>query len=219
VGASRGWRWWLWPRVLVALVLCVSVLGCAGTGERGGADDAGLRSDREAGAPDADPGRQSGGAPGAPDANLEQQSGGVPGAPGSPGGQGNGAQAIGAPIKMPAFTQIGGQPVDQVRPQIEDAIRAACTPRHDLCVTTVVKPREGADAHACFAGTDPPTKEAGTELARDTLLTIYSAPGGCGVPDPSADPQSTDGTEPPEVTQPDETVPPGDSQPPPPSSS
>ena len=213
MGASHGRGWWPW--IVVALVLCVSVLGCAGTGEPGGAEDAAYG---EAGAPGGDPEQQSGGAPGAPDANLEQQSGGVPGAPGSPGGQGNGAQAVGAPIKMPAFTQIGGQPVDQVRPQIEDAIRAGCTPRHDLCVSTVVKAREGSDTHACFAGTDPPTKEAGAELARDTVLTIYSAPGGCGLPDPGVDPESTDSTGPPEETQPEETVPPEDSQPPPSSS-
>jgi hypothetical protein len=103
---------------------------------------------------------------------------GAPGQPG-PGGPDENAGAPGSPITIPAFTQIGGQPVDKVRPEIEAAIRAACTPRHNLCVTTVVEARNGKDLHACFGGTNPPTdggrdRKPVVQLDRDSVLTIYS---------------------------------------------
>jgi hypothetical protein len=41
-------------------------------------------------------------------------------------------------------------------------------------VTTVVVARNGADAHACFGGTDPASSPAGATLPRGTVLTIFS---------------------------------------------
>jgi hypothetical protein len=192
MSVSRGWA-----RLAVAVLLSLAAFGCTGGGAQGGGESGGTPEEAAA--------RQSDAAPGAPGANPAGRSGGAPGAPGAPGGNGgNGAQAIGAPIKMPAFTQIGGQPVDKVKAEIEDAIRSRCEPRHDLCVRTVVKARSGADLHACFGGTDPATNNEGTRLypGKD-VLTIYSAPGACELPDSSGPPPSED------------TAAPGDSQPPP----
>jgi hypothetical protein len=139
-----GWRWW--RPVAVALVLCVSAIGCANAGAQRG-DSPALQSGQEAGT------------------GSEQQSGqanGAPGAPGAPGEQGNGAQAAGAPIRLPAYTQIGAKPVDEMREVIDNDIREACKPRNDPCVTTVIEARNGSDLHACFGGTKPDMSTEGS---------------------------------------------------------
>jgi hypothetical protein len=206
MSASRGWA-----RLAVAVLLSLAAFGCTGGGAQGGGESGGTPEEAAA--------RQSDAAPGAPGANPGGRSGGAPGAPGAPGGnRGNSAQAIGAPIEMPAFTQIGGQPVDKVKADIVAAIKARCKPRGVQCVPTVVKARGGTDLHACFDGTDPPTKNKGTKLyPGKNVLTIYSAPGGCGLPESSEPPPSEETTAPDESQPPpsEDTTPPEDSQPPP----
>lgn len=170
------------------LLALVAAAGCGG-GAGQGADDTALQADRT---PGAAPDEATPGAPGAP---------GAPGQPG-PGGPDENAAAPGSPITIPAFTQIGGQPVDKVRPEIEAAIRKACTPRHNLCVTTVVEARHGKDLHACFGGTNPPTdggpgQKPVVQLDRGSLLTIYSDSPDCGDPDE----ESSSSTESSETTQ------------------
>jgi hypothetical protein len=164
------------------LLALVAAAGCGG----GAGQDTALRADRT---PGAAPDEATPGAPGAP---------GQPG----PGGPDENAAAPGSPITIPAFTQIGGQPVDKVRPEIEAAIREACTPRHNLCVTTVVEARHGKDLHACFGGTKPPTdggpgQKPVVRLARGSVLTIYSDSPDCGDPDE----ESSSSTESSETTQ------------------
>lgn len=126
-----------------------------------------------------------------------------------PGGPGGNARAPGSPITIPKFTQIRGQPVDKVRAEIEAAIREACTPRHDLCVTTVVEavaaPGEVPNAHACFGGTKPATNGTGktvkvgeevrVPLGRDSVLTIYSVLPDCGDSESESSSSSTESSE------------------------
>lgn len=124
-----------------------------------------------------------------------------------PGGPDGNARALGSPITIPAFSQIGGQPADKVRAEIEAAIRKACTPNHDLCVQTevMVVPDENkvADAHACFGGTNPPTKpppgkaddEVRIPLERDSVLTIYSVLPDCGDSESESSSSSTESSE------------------------
>jgi hypothetical protein len=223
---------------IAVVILIVVVAGCGGPDAQGQQDTTAAAS-----APGTNPGVQapdtSGGAPregesnpagrapegeapgtpgGAPEGEAPGSAGG-PGAPGLPG-PGSPEEEAGAPespITIPPFQQIGGQPVDDVRQQIEAAIREACTPRHDLCVTTVVTPRKGADAHACFGGTSPSTHPDSAQLDRGAVLTIYSEPGGCGVPDPSTEPPPSSDTDPTEESQPppsSDTEPSEASQPP-----
>jgi hypothetical protein len=218
-------------RLAVALLIVVAVAGCAGPADQGQEDTAAQAStapgaDPQAQGPDT-PGEASGEeapdtpgadpegrAPGTPGGAPEGEGPGSAGGPGAPGLPGPGspdeeARAPESPITIPPFQQIGGQPVDDVRQQIENEIRKACTPRHDLCVTTVVTPRKGAGAHACFGGTSPPTHPDSAQLKRGAVLTIYSEPGGCEAPDPSDPPPPSD-TEPTEDSQP---PPPSDTEP------
>jgi hypothetical protein len=231
----------------LVLIVVAGCAGPAGQGQEDTAAQAGTspRADSEAQAPDTPgeapgkegtntPGEAPGKAPDAPDAASGGQAPGTPGeapegeapesagGPGAPGLPGPGspdeeARAPESPITIPPFQQIGGQPVDDVRQQIEAAIREACTPRHNLCVTTVVEPRNGAGAHACFGGTNPPTHPDSAQLDRGAVLTIYSEPGGCGVPDPTSEPPPSSDTEPSEDSQPppsNDTEASVDSQPP-----
>jgi hypothetical protein len=120
----------------VALLVLVVAAGCGGPADQGGQDTA-VQAGR---APGVGPEEQAPGTPGAAPEGEAPGSAGAPGAPGvpGPGGPDEETQAPESPITIPPFQQIGGQPVDDVRQQIETAIREACTPRHDLCVTTVV---------------------------------------------------------------------------------
>jgi hypothetical protein len=175
--------------VAVTLMALVAAAGCSGAAGQGG-DDTALQADRASGA------APEGRGPGAP---------GAPGAPG-PGGPDENARAPGSPITIPAFTQIGGQPVEKVRKEIEDAIREACTPRHDLCVTTVVEPaNEGAGVDDCFGGTRPRTDGQGVapdangevhvRLARGSVLTILSILPDCGDDEYESSSSSTESSE------------------------
>jgi hypothetical protein len=175
--------------VVVTLTTLAVAAGCSGAAGQGG-DDTALQADRASGA------APEGGGPGAP---------GAPGAPG-PGDPDENARAPGSPITIPAFTQIGGQPVEKVRREIEAAIREACTPRHDLCVTTVVEPgNEGAGVDDCFGGTRPQTDgqdvapdangEVRVRLDRGLVLTILSILPDCGDDEYESSSSSTESSE------------------------
>ena len=223
-------------RLVVALLIVVTVAGCAGSSDQVGDETAAQAGsapglDPGALAPDA-PGEASGeeaaGTPGAgpedpapdaPGARAGKQAPGTPaggssrgapgsaGAPGSPGASGlpgsgspdEQTRAPSSPITIPEFQQIGGQPVDDVRQQIEAKIREACTPDHDLCVTTKVKPPNG---EGLFCGTDPPTFPGPAEVPRGSVLTIYSAPEVCPTSEASDEPPPAGDSEPSEAGQP-----------------
>ena len=201
-------------RLAVAILIVVVMAGCKGPDAQGQQDTTAAGpaagTNPEAEAPDTSEGAPSegdsntAGTPGGGPKGEAPGSAGGPGAPGlpGPGSPDEEARAPESPITIPPFQQIGGQPVDDVRQQIEAAIREACTPRHDLCVTTVVTPRKGADAHACFGGTSPATHPDSAQLDRGAVLTVYSEPGGCGAPDPSTEPPPSSDTEPTEDSQP-----------------
>ena len=209
-----------WHRLAFALLLCLAAAACAGgTGQPGEQEQTAAGQPSGQGPAAGGGGQDSGGGGGG-----QPSGGGGGGAPGSPSNRRNGAQAKGSPLKLPAFQQEG-QPLYEVdgqagvQQQIEERIRELCTPDHDQCVTTVVKPLEGSAYHPCrFAGkTDPPTDSEGTEIDRGKVLTIYSGSNDQGEPctsspDSGTDQQPTDTTEgsaPSETTNPTE-----DSQPP-----
>jgi hypothetical protein len=203
-----------WHRLAFVLVLCLAAAACAG-----GAGQPGGQEQTAAGQPSGrDP--SAGGAGQAAAGGGGQTSGGGGGAPGAPSNRGNGAQAKGGPMKLPAFQEIGPATVDYEKAKIVAAIRAAatqagCEHRDGLCgVEVVVEARDGADTHACFAGTNPDTRTEGTVIDPDSTFTIYSGPGECLATEPGpdqADPTgSTAGSPPSSET----TVPTEDSQPP-----
>jgi hypothetical protein len=222
MSVSRGWA-----RLAVAVLLSLAAFGCTGGGAQGGGESGGTPEEAAA--------RQSDAAPGAPGANPAGRSGGAPGAPGAPGGNGgNGAQAIGAPVELPAFVQRQGEPVVTVRKDIQREIRAACG-NDELCVKTAVRPghEPGDDSvhPSCFQRTSPPTNTDTKVPRRSTLvLETGSNPDASPCPDsggqPSEDTAAPDDSQPPpsedttpsEDSQPppsEDTTPPEDSQPPP----
>ncbi|HSO55150.1 MAG TPA: hypothetical protein VL330_20980 [Actinomycetes bacterium] len=120
----------------------------------------------------------------------------------SPGSRSNQSQARGAPIKIPAFQQVGA-PIGEVFASIEAEFVAVCGGR--LCVQLVVQPAD-ADPESCgFARTEP---SAGTTVQRDSTVVLVCNPR-------PTDPGETDpsGTTPPDDTAPpDDTTPPDDTQ-------
>jgi hypothetical protein len=210
----------VWPRLAVALLLCVSVLGCGGG--RSGIDNAepqagtvpdptsesgpGAAQGQGSGSGTAQgqgSGSGPGAAPGTPGANSGGQPSGAPGAPGGPSNQGSKAKAIGAPINIPVFQEVGGLPVAEIN--VEGRFKAACN-SDEVCVKLVYEPR-GADLTTCiFAGTRP---AMGTRVERADVVVILCTPGE----------SPTEETPPTEPTQPTEqTAPPDDTQSPPTSS-
>ena len=193
----------------VAIVLSLSVLGCAGG--RPGPSRADLQADTEASsslessdstATGQDDGQVSEATSGGTSAASGGTGGGVPGAPVSPGNRKNQPQALGAPIKVPRFQQIGA-PIGEVYFSLEAGFADACGGR--LCVKLVIQPAD-ADPQTCsFAGTDPPAE---TTVQRGTTVALLCTP----APTESTDttPYSTGPTD---STQPDATTGPGDSQP------
>jgi hypothetical protein len=170
-----------------AIVLSLSALGC--TGGRPGPSRADLEADTEA---------TSGGT----SAASGGTEGRVPGAPVSPDNRNNQPQALGAPIKVPRFQQIGA-PIGEVFGSLEAGFANACGGR--LCVKLVIQPAD-ADPQTCgFAGTDPP---AGTTVERESTVALLCNP----APTESTD-TTPDSTGPTDSTQPDATTGTGDSQP------
>ena len=196
----------------VAVLLSLSVLGC--TGGRPGANRSDLQADTEASstveasaaAAGQDNGQPSGATPTSGGAATSGDSGNrVPGAPVSPGNRNNQPQALGAPIKVPAFQQVGA-PIGEVFGSIEAEFAAVCGGR--LCVKLVIQPAS-ADPGTCgFARTDPP---AGTTVKRDTTVALVCTP----APTEPSETTPPDNTDPPdETTPPDDTTQSDDSQPP-----
>jgi hypothetical protein len=226
-----------WSRLLLALVVCVAALGCGGSAGKGGGGSPAQQSD--AAATDA-AAQQSNGTPGSPGGSPQGQAGGAPGAPGAAGSgnRGNVSQAIGAPVKIPAFTEVGQGLLDDLHQRIKDAIQEGCKPRPADCIPTVVKQRPGTESSPdCFEGTDPDTNTPNTpdgKVALDPrkvqVLVVYSGsnPDGysCKLQEESSsesnvDQQPTDNTTAPTDTsqQPTDTTASTDtSQPEPPSS-
>jgi hypothetical protein len=119
----------------------------------------------------------------------------VPGAPVTPGNRNNQPQALGAPIKVPAFQQVGA-PIGEVFGSIRDKFVAVCGGR--LCVTLVIQPAD-ADRESCgFSRTSP---GAGTTVQRNTTVAVVCTPA----------PTETSETTPPDDTTPDDSQPPSSS--------
>jgi hypothetical protein len=198
----------VWARLTLALLLCVSVLGCGGG--RSGIDNAESQTGR---APNSSSGSESsaaqgqgsesgtaqgqgsrsgsGVAPGAPSGNNGPRSNGAPGAPGGPSNQGTKAKAIGAPINIPVFQEVGGLPVAEI--DVEGRFKAECK-SDEVCVKLVYEPR-GADLTTCiFAGTRP---AMGTRVERGDVVVILCNPG----ESPTEETQPTEETAQPDHTQ------------------
>ena len=198
----------------VAVLLSLLLLGC--TGGRPGASRSDLQAGTGAdtttvGASPTTAAGQGGGGPsgGTVTSAAAASSGGatappprsgsrVPGAPVGSGSRKNQPKALGAPIKVPRFQQIGA-PIGEVFGSIEAEFVAACGGQ--LCVTLVIRPAN-ADPETCgFAGTDPPAR---TTVQRDTTVALLCTPA-------PTDPGDT--TPPDATTTPDATTPSDDSQP------
>jgi hypothetical protein len=195
----------------VVVLLSLSALGC--TGGRPGTDRSDLQAGTEASstldspastAAGSDDGQPSGTSPttaavsGGTSAAPGGSGGRVPGAPVSPGNRNNQPQALGAPIKIPAFQQVGA-PIGEVFGSIEAEFAAVCGGR--LCVKLVIQPANADPASCGFQRTDPP---AGATVRRDTTVALVCTP----------EPTDPSETIPPDDTPPDDTTPPDDSQPP-----
>lgn len=188
-----------WSRLLVALVVCVAALGCSSAAGQGGGDSPTQQSN---GAAADNAARQSNGTPGSPGGSPQGQSGGAAGAPSN---KGNGAQAIGAPIKLPAFTLLQGEPLAEVRDRIEQAIKDQCD--GEPCP----KLRdEQVDVPCCtscqFVRTEPDTTTP-TEVARDSTIVVVSGARPCATEGStqSSNEQPTGDTAPPDSTEPPPT--------------
>ena len=198
----------------VAVLLSLLVLGC--TGGPPGPSRADLQPTNEASAT-SEPPATAGAGEDEPSAAGEAGGGGGPGGTAAPGGSGsrvpgapvnpenrnNQPQARGAPIKVPAFQQIGA-PIGEVLDSITAEFADACGGQ--LCVKLVIQPAD-ADRDTCgFAGTDP---AAGAEVRRGRTVTLVCNP----APTESSDTTTPDNTDPPDATQPDATTGPDDTQP------
>jgi hypothetical protein len=87
---------------------------------------------------------------------------------GAPLNNGGGGGAPGAPIDIPAITIAQGQPLDQVRPQLEQKLKDACG--GELCVQIEVAETDENFETCQYSGrTDPP---AGTEVERGSTVTL-----------------------------------------------
>ena len=190
----------------VAIVLSLAVLGCSGG--RPGPSRSDLQAGTEATSTlDSPASTDAGGDDGQPSAATSAEASGgtspapgasggrVPGAPVSPGNRNKQPQALGAPIKVPAFQQVGA-PIGEVFGSIEATFTTVCGGR--LCVRLVIQPAD-ADPETCgFARTDPP---AGTTVQRDTTVALVCTPA-------PTEPSETipDSTNPPDSTQADATI-------------
>jgi hypothetical protein len=148
--------------VILALLICLAAVACA----------------------EEDPNRSLG-----REANEREEAG--EGGGGAPFG-GEGGQAVGAPFKVPAITQLQGLPFEEVKETIEQEFLEACG-TSELCVKLVVddRPIEGFEPCAFFS-IEPP---AGTEIQRGSTVTIVVAatcPGGSPLSDESTDEETPD---------------------------
>lgn len=130
-------RKWMCPAL--AVVACLSILSCSDS-DSDGAANGDTNSPANGDTNSSGDGGQPGGA-------------GAPGAPGAVGGRGDDT-AIGSPIKVPNITVAQGRPVDQVRGEIEAAIREQCGDE-GLCVELRIEERDANFESCQFVTTDP----------------------------------------------------------------
>src|SRR5215207_8419635 len=143
-------------RLAVALLVCLSVLGCSRGRTSQVAEPLSSLSSSPDAQSDATPGKDprppSYGAPGAPGGSSDSQPNRAPGAPDPSGGGGNKPKALGAPLKIPTIEQKGvpiGQVLDSIRQRFVDA----CGGR--LCVTLVISPSSTDPETDGLVGTNP----------------------------------------------------------------
>lgn len=87
---------------------------------------------------------------------------------GAPIDNGNGGEAPGAPIDIPAITIAEGQPADVVRAQLEEKLREACG--GEVCLDIELAETDENHETCQYSGdTDPP---AGTEVERGSTVTL-----------------------------------------------
>jgi hypothetical protein len=213
-------------RLAVALVVCLSVLGCSrGRNSQvaeplsslSSSTDAGSSAEPESGTsgkqtPDAqsdatpgkDPRPPSYGAPGAPGGSSDSQPNRAPGAPGPSGGGGNKPKALGAPLKIPTIEQKGvpiGQVLDSIRQRFVDA----CGGR--LCVTLVISPSSTDPETDGLVGTNP---SEGSKMTPGMKVQLLCEPLEEEQPPDSTTPDSTT-PEDTTTTAPDDGEPPSSS--------
>jgi hypothetical protein len=196
-------RHWRLACVLLLLLLCFAAAACGGgAGQPGGQEQtaAGQPSGQD---PAAGGGQDSGGGGGG-----QPSAGGGGGAPGAPSNRSNGAQAKGAPIKIPAFTERGVA-ISVAKPDFEQKLIDEACKDGTLCVKVQVRPSD-ADPTTCgFDYLDPPS---GRSLERDQTVTMVCTPG--SAPNSEESSQETTGSTEDSQQQPtDTTAPTEDSQP------
>ncbi len=87
---------------------------------------------------------------------------------GAPIDNGNGGEAPGAPIDIPAITIAEGQPANVVRAQLEEKLRDACG--GEVCLEIEVAETDENHETCQYSGnTDPPD---GTEVERGSTVTL-----------------------------------------------
>lgn len=147
-------------RGAVALLVCLSAFGCGG--------------------PDGSPG-DGGGVAGRGRQRGEGR--------GSPVNEGDGQQALGAPIVIPTFQRDQGRPLDEVLAELDSAIRRRCG-GGELCVTLQVEPRDDGFTSCQFVRTEPAQE---TEVDRGTTVVIVAGTNPCEEPtSPDGGEQSPD---------------------------
>jgi hypothetical protein len=218
-------------RLAVALLVCLSVLGCSrGRNSQVAEPLSSLSSSTDSGSSaepesattgkqtpdaqsDATPGKgprpPSYGAPGAPGGSSNSQPNRAPGAPGPSGGGGNKPKALGAPLKIPTIEQKGvpiGQVLDSIRQRFVDA----CGGR--LCVTLVISPSSTDPETDGLVGTNP---SEGSKMTPGMKVQLLCKPLEEEQPPDSTTPDSTtpDSTTPEDTTAtaPDDGEPPSSS--------
>jgi hypothetical protein len=167
-----------------------------GSGGQGAAQGAGA-------APEEDSQEQASGAPGG--GSRERQ---ASGAPGLPGDRRDGAEAVGAPIKIPSFLDDEGRPLNEVKAELEAALKDECG--GELCVTLRVEFSDANHTRCEFARTEPAQD---TEVPRKSTVVIVAGSQLC-TPPSSDDPPPSSSEVPPSSSE----VPPSSSEVPPSSS-
>ena len=114
------------------------------------------------------------------------------GAAGFPGGEGNGAEAVGAPINIPSIVQDQGRPLAQVEAEITESVLEQCG--GELCITLTVQESD-PDFQTCqFVRTEPPQD---TDVERGSTVVIVAGTQACEDEQPAAEGDSaSDATSP-----------------------
>lgn len=104
---------------------------------------------------------------------------------GAPLDNGGDKEALGSPIKVPKITLSQGQPIDDVRADLEKALKKLCG-GDTLCVTVKVKQGEDEVINKCsFETTDP---APGKTIKRGSTLWMLTGAAPCEDVQPEASP-------------------------------